>query len=357
MLTALGSVGMIILYLFMFLAFGSILTGHMKKWKFSFSLSVFLGMLLYYSVFQLLAVPVTLLKQPLSLLSALWAATVVIVTVISVIRNRKMWYKRGKELALCSRKQKLLLLVPAVITAAMAVYVSLRQIYYLDAAYYVGNVTTSVFTNTINRYDPYTGNPLEVFAIRYLFSNYNIQDAVVCQITGIHPLIETKTIMAAVVMIVSNIVMWQICGLFYKEDTGSKVMMFVFAAVIQLFSVTYYITYSSSSFLLMRTYEGKNILASILAPGLLLLFGRIVQQPEQKANWIFLFLLSFAGPVLSTSASTLLPVGLSACLLPYMIWKKKARILIPYLCCILPSIVIFGIYFLSTKGLFYIRAW
>lgn len=357
MLITFESIGMIILYLFLFLAFGSLVTSRMKKCKYSFTLSVFVGMLLYYSVFQLLAVPVTLLKQPLSLLSALWGGTAAIVTVVSIILNRKLWYSEAKKLVSLPGKKKLLLCVPVVITVGLAAYVSLRQIYYLDAAYYVGNVTTSVFTNTINRYDPYTGNPLEVFAIRYLFSNYHIQDAVVCQITGIHPLVETKTIMAAVVMIVSNIVVWQICGLFYKEDTGSKVLMFTFASVISLFSVTYYITYSNSSFLLLRTYEGKNVLASILAPGLVLLFGRIVQMPEQRGNWILLFLLSFAGPVLSTSSATLLPVGLSACLLPYMIWKKRAGILVPYICCVLPSVVVFGIYFLSTKGLFYIRAW
>lgn len=373
MVIALKSIGMILLYLFFFLAFGSLVTSRpafrqigrrtaeqefqQENKKISLTFTIFIGMLLYYSVFQLLAVPVTLLKQPLSLLSSLWAATVAVITAVSVWLNHKKWGAAVRNLAELQTKEKLLLLVPAVITIGMAVYVALRQIYYVDAAYYVANVTTSVFTDSINRYDPYTGYPIEEFAVRYLFSNYHIQDAVICQITGIHPLVETKTIMASVVVIISNMVMWQICNLFYEDKISDKTAMFCLMTLIQVFNITYYITYTSSSFLFMRAYEGKAILANILVPGLFLLFGRIVQRPGVRVNWVMLGLFSFAGPVLSTSSTTLLPVGLSACLLPYMVCKKKLKIIIPYLVYVFPSIVIFGLYLLSTKGLFSIKAW
>lgn len=80
----------------------------------------------------------------------------------------------------------------------------------VDAAYYVGTVTTSVYTDTLGRYNPFNGAILKTFQARYIFSAYPMNNAVWCRLLGVHPIVQAKVVMSCMNVIIANLIIYQI---------------------------------------------------------------------------------------------------------------------------------------------------
>ncbi len=343
---------MLLFYMAVYFSFGSLVTVRMKKEKFSLTFALMIGFFLYYGIFQVLAVPCTFLKLPLNRLAALWLLLVAVVTVYGAVTCRKVWFQAFADLKRQAAGQLFWALVPVLVVMAQAVFVVMWQTDYWDATYYIGDVSLSVYTNTISLYDPLTGDMRQTFDIRHCFATYLVQDAVVCKAFGIHPLIEMKTVMGVVVTILNNLVIYNIARLFFKGDREHTGLMLVFALLLNLFTYT---AYTSSSFLLLRSYEGKAVLGSVIVPAVLYVAARLYQDYQNRAYWWLLFLLCQSGCAISSSAMTLLPVEVGAFALSLALIKRDVRPFAKGVLCMIPCLVILLLYVASTKGLFIIN--
>ena len=81
----------LILYGVLFFAFGSLITCHFTKDKFSVGLTILLGFFLYYLLFQIVAVPMMFAQRSLTELRIVWCVAAVLVAVISVFTSRQIW--------------------------------------------------------------------------------------------------------------------------------------------------------------------------------------------------------------------------------------------------------------------------
>ncbi|MFR7395175.1 MAG: DUF6077 domain-containing protein [Blautia wexlerae] len=75
----------------------------------------------------------------------------------------------------------------------------------VDAAYYVGTVSTSVYTDTLGRYNPFNGAIQKAFQARYVFSAYPMHNAVWCRLLGIHPIVQAKIVMSCMNVLTANL--------------------------------------------------------------------------------------------------------------------------------------------------------
>ena len=85
-----------------------------------------------------------------------------------------------------------------------------------DASYYVGKVSTDVYTNTMGHYDPYTGNALSTLDGRRIFACFPEYNAVISQFFHIHPLKQAKVIMPQILSLFTCILYYQIGLLLFK---------------------------------------------------------------------------------------------------------------------------------------------
>ena len=186
----LASIGFI-LEMFIFFAAGRLLSKALKL-KGDISLQLILGYLVYFAVFEVVTVPMTLLWVPLSRAAALWAVLLVICLAggLFLLKHRKK--KTGNQRAeqsgqvipsesaglkpktksvraamgqLWSDHSYMLLAVIAVVLVQCLIVI-LYEDTTVDATYYVGTVSTSVYTNTLGRYDPFRGGILKSFQAR-----------------------------------------------------------------------------------------------------------------------------------------------------------------------------------------------
>lgn len=351
-------VGMVLAYLFLFFTFGSVITGRLKKENTSVTLTVLTGFFVYYGLFQLIAVPMALMHQPLRYLSIVWAVTVAVAAVVSVIKNRS-WMGRalaGFFGALSPKGKGFMELLygwaPVVLVLVQIGISTVWTTDFWDNAYYIGDVSMSVFTDTIGLFDPLSGELRQTIDIRHFFAMYNMQDAVVCRLTGIHPLIETKTIMGAVVMIIANILYYKIGGEFFRGEKKAAAVFMFLVFTVNLFSYT---EYNTSGFLFLRTYEGKTILGNVLVPAVIYFMMLLYKNYREKGHWVLLFTVGFAACALSSSAMILIPVAIGAFALPLSLMKRDLRVLLGSVVCMAPSLVVMVCYFLSRLGILVIH--
>ncbi len=340
---------MIPVNLILYFIFGSLITGRQSNKDFSISTTVLSGFFVYYCLFDIPCLVIMLNWRPLSWLGNLWGVMIGIICIISCILNHKIWKDKFSEVsAVLCRHKAFAISVAAIVLVQLVIILNAYQ-FTLDAAYYVANVTTSLQTNTMNIYDPYTGDWLNHFEMRYLFSTYPMNDAVWCYLTGIHPLLWTKTIMAGTAFVISNIIYYRIALELFGKKTSAISLMLFFAGVVNFFYIS---IFTSSNFMLTRTYEGKSLIGNIVIPMVIYIFIKLNDDHRKGRNWRFLFLVCLGSTILSNSANMLVPATVAVLGLPLAVRKKSVKVIINCALCVIPCIILLLAYVGYVKGLF-----
>ncbi|MCR4656438.1 MAG: hypothetical protein K5770_09455 [Lachnospiraceae bacterium] len=382
----------IIVNFILYYLFGTVVL-YKKGVKPHFMYRIMVGFFAYYAVFFVFCVPVMKYYRPLSMLTGIWtvaAAVISLAGVLLIIRERlqKPVNAPGSEgrkdgyLSLAGVKaavswiknNPLFFAGMAVLILIQIILVSCTYNFTLDAAYYVAGISTNIDTNMINVYDPFTGAWQDHFEMRYFFATYSVQDAVVCQLTGISPLIWTKSVMSTVIIILTNMVYYLIASELFdtgilsgrKEDEQfaphddemtrrkKNTAVFLMMAVMLFINVTFNTIYTSSLFLMTRTYEGKAIVGNLGIFSIFLLFIKMNDNDETGLikPWLCVFLICFGASTVSSTANMLMPVELTVLFLPLIIRKKSYGWIPKYIACVMPGIILSLAFVLYVKGYF-----
>ena len=313
----------------------------------SISYRILLGFFCYFLLFQLAALPLKLTLQPLSLLTKVWCVILLAVTVLFLFVNRKSFPDKCSYCKTLLREQKWLLCILLLLVIFQILLVNFNgETYALwDQSYYIGDVSSSVYTNTLGQYDPYTGKLLKKLHTEYLLETYQNHSAVLCQLFGIAPLIETRTAESSLIVILANLVNYQLGLQLFANSRKKSTLLVFFLFWLNLFS---YNLYTSAEFLFFRSFEGKTILACLIMPMVCLLFLKIAKEHTDRHHWIDLFLVVFASFGLNMSSVYMLPFELSICLIPLGFYKKSFSVWLRYVLCLIPCIL-YGAAYLVTK--------
>ncbi len=356
-----------------------------KGGKASVSECVMIGFFGYYVLFFILCVPVMKFYRPLSMLTGIWVIAVLLIFIMTLILILREGLKAGekgffKRIRAAFMEHPLISAGFILLVFIQIILVSGTYNFTLDAAYYVAGVSTNVDTNMINVYDPFTGAWQDHFEMRYFFATYSVQDAVICQLTGISPLIWTKSVMAVTIIILTNMVYYMIakelvpCIIKSRDalkegpseeshvkkipEQGAILLMMLLIFII---NVTFNTIYTSSLFLMTRTYEGKAIVGNLAVMSLFYMFLKIngtgsekgeVSEGVLKNPWFCLFLICAGASTISSTANMLMPVELTVLFIPYIIRTKNIRLLPKYILCVLPGVVFTLSFVLYVKGYF-----
>ncbi|MCR5687551.1 MAG: hypothetical protein K6G58_05980 [Lachnospiraceae bacterium] len=330
-----------------YMAFGSFFCVR-KGQNWSAAVTAATGFFAYHALFAAFCLPVMFTYRPLSLLARIWVFPCALITLFAIVLFGRQWHEKIRKAASVFSEGRYFFMTVAAVTALAVLFAVITYSFTLDAAYYVANVATNVDTDMINVYDPFTGNWQDHFELRYVFATYFANDAVICTLTGIPALVETKTVMTAAVMIMANMLYVRICTSFFK-DHKRALLMYVLMTFINYMFIS---LYTSSNFLMQRTYEGKSIVANISVILIFILFMELCELPDAKGLFVKLFIVCLGTATVSSTANMVIPAEVFVLFVPYAVLKKKWGML-PKLClCILPEIAMMLIYVLYVKGYF-----
>ena len=334
-----------VLEFIVFYAAGIVLA-RILKIKVDCSLTFILGYLVYFAVFELVIVPMTLKWVSLTAAAYIWTGIMVLVICAAVICTIKKQLSFGSISEIWKNHSVMIILAGAVVLLQCLIVIFYEDTT-VDAAYYVGTVSTSVYTDTLGRYNPFNGAIQKAFQARYVFSAYPMHNAVWCRLLGIHPIVQAKQVMSCMNVVTANLIIYQIGKRLFDGNRKKADLMLVFACVLQLFCGT---IYSSGTFFFTRSYEGKAILANIAIPAVLMCAVWYLQEKNSRNVWIILFVTAVSALTFSGSA-IIFPIVIAAGMAPAAVMNKRFSGLVYCAVCMLPSALYAAVFFACRIGL------
>lgn len=303
------------------------------------------GFFLYFTLFQILYLPLMFLKQPLHILSTVWGIVCSFIIVVFLI----LFFTRNK-ISNISEKVKMHAFKWNSDTGMWLIMLTLLMIQMFfsitsgfngwDTAYYISNVVQSMDTDTMYLFDGYTGVKDTVINMRYAMCSYFMHSAVIGDIFQIHGAVVCRFFNTAVCHIFSAYVVY-LLGKEVWNEKGSACALVSFWILANFGLSTMYF---ACQFLMIRSYEAKACCANIVLPAILLIIIRIFKHPEWKGKWWILLPVNIAAVAISSSCLLLVPFLEGLMMLSYLITTKKGREIGQMFLCLFPCICYLGLY-------------
>lgn len=336
------------LHLYFFLSFGSLFIRIRKREEqFRWCFAPVMGLFIYYGLFEILALPMTLLQLPLHLLTMVWGILLIIVGTAAVFLCGRMWWSGIKRLGSLVMRNKVVSFLFLLLILIQVLYAAVYSLNSADAAFYVGNVSTSLYTDTLGRYNPYTGELYKKFLVRYVTAAYYLDHTVFCQALGIHPMVQMKTVVPVINLFLANLLYYSL-GMQLLGGNRKKAVFFCWAVF--FFGILGGNT-SVSGFMFSRTFEGKAMLHGLVIPLLFTAFLQLYQKKEDKEAYWRIFFASLGGICLTTSSMTVVPAAVAAGTLAAAVKNRSLKMVGKAFLCVLPDIAVLALYLLVQMGL------
>ena len=323
---------------------GQVYVGRIEDENRGVSVSLVSGYVISWAIFELIVLPSTWLRMSLTFVTKIYAGVMLLIAVIELIKNRKyllaLLGRTGKR---CWRSSWVLK-VAMIVIVLQAVYVSYYQHIDDDDAFYVGTAETAVTTDSVMKYDPYTGEAYQEFPARYVLSPFPIFVAFISKLIEIKPIIVAHTILPTILIPLVYMVYYMLARLFYKEDS-EKIGYFI---LILCFALAYanYTQYTQGSFMFLRIWQGKAVLTAILLPVIYYFFFQYLDTDKSWRTIFMLLCVMGACCMVSSMGIMLGAIELGILGIACLIESRSVSRVLPLALCVLPNVICAAIYIL-----------
>lgn len=303
------------------------------------------GFILCLGYFELLVLPSILFRISLTTLSTIYVLSLLIVAVISLWVNRTSAKELGQACVKKMKETPLLALLPVVLIA-LQVYVYVAYVHAdADDAFFVATSTAAVETDTIFQYNPYTGKAYKSYPMRYVLSPFPIFTATLSKVSGIHPAAMAHTVLPGLLLMLCYGVYALLGKELFQDDRKKNALFLFFIGIISIFLYTSLRT--QSSFMLLRIWQGKAFLASMLLPFVFYMEYKLITGKWKEAEWILVLFAMLSCCLVSSMGIMLGAIMVGIMGLLNVIYRRSIKSLVkPILCCI-PNLILAVIYLLA----------
>lgn len=326
-----------------------------KDQKNNIILAFVLGYIMEFAIGQLVAIPLIFKAGTLSQLVTIYAGVVVGLAIVSFLINIWRIFEILKELISNIKTMPILLSLLFVILIGMQLFAFIKYGHINDDdAYYVATATTSVQTDTLFEYSAMTGTDErnEQYLMRYRLGPFPLYYAIMSKVLDIHPAIVAHFILPLIFVPLVYMIYWLFAKEFFKENKKSAVLFMIFICLLHIFS--YYSGKNSFILAMLRIWQGKAVLSSIIIPFIVLLFVYGEKCNLKFINCITLILTVLAGNFTTTMSIAMAPACLMLLSAIYEFVKliskqtkftKAFAVAFKSLICCMPSLIYGLIYF------------
>lgn len=314
-------------------------------------LSWVLGFILMWVVTYIFALPLIIKEKSLTLLLKAVSVGCVVIFLAGIaafiIKRNTLKFEKAKMLTL-----------PEILYLGIFLGLLLFQLYktiafaYTDGddAFYVAVSQNADAADSMYLSDPYSGNPF-LQSKRYYFAPFPMWIAMLARLTKINAAAVAHTLVPVALIPVTYVIYNEIGKAVFGKSREKRYMFLSLFSVFALFSGVSYST--AERFMLTRTRQGKEALANIIIPLVVLLFLRITKkQPEEtKKNDLLsledtalLLVIGIAGALTSLMSNVLTGI-LLLCLFVYSLAKKASfKTLIKVVAAAVPEALVLLLY-------------
>ncbi|MGN0399505.1 MAG: DUF6077 domain-containing protein [Blautia sp.] len=252
--------------------------------------------------------------------------------------SEKRFWNKWKSYAWC---------LPALLLICFQVYVGVSATHIDDDdAFYVATASTTIETDSLFQYSSYTGERMEEKPARYVLSPFPVFMAMLSEIYRMPPAVFAHTCMPLLMIPLAYIVYGLFGRFLFGKNRKKRGIFLWLIAWMNLFG--YYSIYTASTFLLIRIWQGKALLAAVFVP--LLLFYLIqwyIEEKKQKGIW-YLSVVSLALALCSSMGIFFAPLMIGVTGLLKCVKERKIKILFYTIILCIPCGIL-GILYLFIK--------
>lgn len=305
------------------------------------------GMILFFFLFEILALCAVFFRWKFHTLYWLVMGISVVLFVSSIVQNWDFIMRliRFKKQETKKQKGSRLWYLPAVVLIVVQMYAG---IFYThiddDDAFYVATASTTLETDTVFQYNAYTGDEYESLPSRYVLSPFPIFEAGLSRLYGVPSTVLGHTGMFLIFLPVAYFVYDLLGSFFWKNKRKERGLFLLFLAWMNIFG--YYSVYTMSTFLLIRIWQGKAVLAAVILPLLFYYLLCAYKNEYQIQDIIQIFLTTGAAALTSSMGIFLAPIMVALGAFAGIIQTRKIGIAWKLLAGCIPCIILTGIYLL-----------
>lgn len=331
--------GLIFLLVICPVLIGTLITRFLKNDKDSILLAYASGMIGMLMMFQLIALPIIFLHGKFHVLAYAWGIAVIAISGISVLVGIISGHFANilRETVIQIKKMDLRILLVVLLILMQMGFVGYFQHIDDDDATYIGTAVTTWTTDTMYKYSHNTGKEFGGYPARHMLAPFPIFITAVGKLIQMHPTILAHTFLPMILIGFSYCIFFLIGKKLWKNDWGSIGIFMLFINILNIFG--YQSVYTTSTFLLVRIWQGKAVLANIILPFILYLIIRFVKENESAMEWFLIFSTMVAATLVSSMGVVLAPVVLGSSILFYTVRNKKIALLFKAGFCCAPCII------------------
>lgn len=312
-----------------------------------------IGNIAMWAVCQLVAVPLILMKQSFLIVVFLLSVIYGFLALYGLL-NKKIRQGYGimvvglnyKTFSRGKKKLEIILDIAAVVIMILAVILLVLASIFLqhtdaDDSRFVVNAVDIYRTNRLLLTDVNSGNAISTFLgdlNKDVTSPWAVYVAYISKITGIYPSIMMHTVLPPIIMIMLGMIYWILSEHFFEKEVLYRSIFVCLAILLTIYG--YHSIYTAETFIMIRMWQGKALLAGVGIPLVLWLFLELYKN-DKKENYIILIIADMAMCLLSNMGIILSGIMIGCYGLVYGIAKKNIKMMVfMWLICIINVIYI-----------------
>ena len=326
---------------------GLIINRFMDKENRSIGMTYISGFLMLLAAFQLAVVPIVFLDpRGFDVVEKVFSVIVTVFTGFGIAQALHLWRAEGGIFQENNKRNKkktakvqwgmVILLIGFQVVMAIT-----HASFDGDDAYYVVQSVIADETESLYRILPYTGRSTDL-DMRHAMAVFPLWIAYIARMTGIHAAIMSHTVLPVFLIPLTYLIYYEIGKKLFKEKEEHLLSYMIFVCMLHIFGNVS--IYNNATFLLMRTWQGKSMLANVVIPGIfMVLLWLFDGEPEKRGKrsgmWLLLLLLNIVAAMMSTASvflNTLLIVIMAIVL---SIQEKNIKILFQMAGCCIPCAI------------------
>lgn len=311
------------------------------------------GQFCLWTAFQVTAVYFILKHGTLEEVIFVYTVVAVVIAAVGLITTKRMWTKGHKPI----RREKVLWIKECRFLVGVFVLLWLAQMAAMlflavndgDDAYYMAIANVAESSESMYTANVYAFGGTEL-NYRYALAPFPIWIAYLAKISGVHTLTLGHVILGMMLVTMSYVIYAQIGKELLGDNCRKRMQMLIFVEVLFIWGNTS--SHTAESFLLLRSRQGKALVAGLVFPAMMYLLIKIGHALEQQRSislkdFILAAVIILTGCLGSTLGGALIILLWGSGLFFLAIGYKKWHLLPAGVLSTVPGLIYAVIYFLN----------
>lgn len=330
------------------------------KKNISFSRQWLWGQFYLWAVFQVVAVFFILRQGDLADVVRVYTIVSTCIATSGLIATIRLWIKRDKAQQniphmwtkvqrIISGKEGLLTVIFVLLWLVQMLAIVFLAVNDGDDAYYMAIANVAEKSGSMYTANVYSFGNTEL-TYRYALAPFPIWIAFLSRISGVHTLTIGHVILGLVLVTMSYVIYAQAGRELFGEDRKKRLLFLIFIAVLYIWGNTS--SHTAESFLLLRSRQGKALVAGVVFPAmiwLILKIGRTLEQQKKipAQHYFLAAMIILTGCLGSTLGGSLVILLWGSALFVLAIGYRRWRLLSAGVLSTIPGLIFAVLYLLK----------